>query len=180
MATARTVTQVIQATLRVLGILAAGETVNANDTTTGLEALQDLISSWSGIGLTVPYVTSESQTLTGSKASYTIGENGSPDWSTVRPLSIDGAFIRDSSGYDHPVKIIGEREYRQFVSKTTESRPDRLYYAPTNPNGTIYLWTVPSSAEDLYISTRKPLTDPAQLTDNLQLQPGSRGTRIWP
>jgi hypothetical protein len=167
MATSRTVTQIIQAALRVLGVLAAGETVSTNDTGTGLTVLQDLVSEWSGEGLTIPYETAEAITLVGSQASYTVGQTGTPDLTTVRPINITDAFIRDSSNYDHPVKVVSFEEYNRITSKTTEERPSLLTYVPTAPNGTVYVWPTPSTAESLYIVSRKPLTDPAQLTDDV-------------
>lgn len=167
MATARTVTQLIQTALRRLGVLAASETVDSNDTATGLIVLQDLVSEWSGENLVIPSEADETITLVADKGSYTIGENGTPDKSTTRPLRINSAYVTDSDSYNHPVEILTKRQYDDIPDKTQTGRPFNLYYNPTVPNGTIYLFYVPDTAETLHIVSYKPLTDPAQLTDNL-------------
>jgi hypothetical protein len=168
MATARTVTQVIQAALRRIAVLDPGVTVDTNDTTTGLEAFQDLISELASEDMMIPSIAIESFDLVADQASYTIGEDGTPDKSTRRPEDIVGAYIRDSSDYDYPVDIVGEADYRQYRDKSLSGRPDKLWYNPTVPNGTIYLWQVPDTVETLYIQSYKPLTDPAQLSDELE------------
>lgn len=168
MATARTVRDLITASLVKLGVYGAGETVSAEDMQHGLDALQDLLAEWSDGGLMVPSVVQEAITLVVGQESYAVGENGSPDLDTVRPEQITGAFVRDSSDYDHPVKIISERGYQLFIDKSgSTARPSRLWYNPTAPNGTVYVWPPPSAAEALWISSIKPFTEPSSLTQNM-------------
>ena len=114
MAVARTVKQAIEASLRVIGILGATESITTHDENIGFAVLQDLISEWSGQGLMIPHYTPDIITLVVSQSDYYIGENGTPDLNTVRPIRIDSAFVRDSSNYDHPVKIIGKIDYIIF------------------------------------------------------------------
>ena len=147
MATARTVRQLIESALKLCNVYEIGNTLQAKDTSNALRVLQDVIAEHCG-DMSVPMVVQEAITLVVSKNSYTIGEYGSPDKNTQRPEQIIGAWVRDSSNYDYPVRIIGEKAYRKIVSKTTETRPDRLWYNPTSPNGTIYVWCTPSAAED--------------------------------
>ena len=166
MATARTVTELIQAALRKINVLAAGETVKAADTTTGLEALQDIVSAL-GMDM-IPFVTIINFDLTASKNRYSIGEEATRFWEAVRPERITGAYIRDSNDYDHPLNIISEQQYNAINAKsTTERRPTDLWYNPTVPNGAIYLWPTPAEVEELHIITDTPFTDPAQLSDEL-------------
>ncbi len=166
MATARTVTELIQAALRKIKVLGAGDTVKAADTTTGLEALQDIVSAL-GIDM-IPFQTIISFAFASSSSSYTIGEQGSPDKNTTRPEKINGAYIRDSSGYDHIVRIISEREYRKISDKSvTEGRPTVLWYNPTAPNGTVYVHPIPTEGETFILVVDSPFTDPAQLADEL-------------
>jgi len=168
MATARTVTQLLQSALKVLGVYAPGETPAAEDLATAKMALQDLLAEWSDGGLVVPSIVWEAITLVVDQNSYTVGENGSPDLSTVRPEQIIGAFVRDSSNYDYPVTIIGERAYRVITAKSGSSgRPDKLWYNPTAPNGTIYVYLKPSSTDSLYICSIKPFKEPSSLTESL-------------
>jgi len=166
MATARTVRQVIEGALRIVGAIAQGETPEADDINTALKVLQDLLAEWSDGGLMVPCYVKEEFDLTARQTSYTIGENGAPDFNTVRPEQIIGAYIR-SGNYDYPVKIIDERAYRNISNKSTEGRPGQLWYNAGAPNGTIYLWYTPGSDYPLWITSVKPFTEPTNLAENL-------------
>ena len=177
MATARTVTQVIQSSLRKLGVLAAGETVNDNDTSTGLEALQDIVSELGMKNITIPSTSDESITLVSEQSEYTIGDAlespaDQPDLDTTRPEQIISAYIRDSSGYDYPVEIFSKAQYDSILDKDLAGRPSALYYNPTAPYGTAYLWTVPDTEETLHFVSFKPLTDPASLSEDLLITTG--------
>lgn len=166
MATTRTVRQLLERSLRLIGALAIGETPEAAQTQTALQVLQDLIAERAG-SLFVPIVVQEAITLVSAQASYTVGENGTPDLNTQRPEQIKDAWVRDSSNNDYPVRIIGEVDYNAIRDKTISERPEKLWYNPTAPNGTIYTWPVAVVAESLYISSIKTLTEPTSLTQNL-------------
>jgi hypothetical protein len=115
-----------------------------------------MLKSWSADGINLHYRVSENFTLTAGDGSYTIGSGA--DFNTARPNEIEQAFIRDSGGSDHPLKIRPISEYWALGNKSSTTRPTRLYYDPTYANGTIYFNTLPSEAEDLYLISQKPLT----------------------
>lgn len=167
MATSRTVRQLIESVLWIVGAYAPGESLKSKDTSTALRVMQDLLAEWSDGGLIVPSIVQEPITLVIGQASYTVGEDGSPDLDTVRPEQIIGAWVRDSSNYDHPVGIIDERRYRLITSKTTSSRPTGIWYNATAPNGTVYAYPTPNAGESLYISSIKPFKEPTKLTEDL-------------
>jgi len=159
---------VIRAALRAMGVLAAGETMPSADGETGLEAMQMIVGSWAAEGLMVPYETEEALDLTAGTASYTIGSGET--WDSIKPERVLGAFVRDSSGYDYPVRVVSEPEYRAHTDKTMQSRPYELYYRPGNTTGTVYLYPTPDdSTEDLYLVSLKTLTEPTGLTTTLAM-----------
>ena len=120
----------------------------------GLEALNNMISSWSAEGLLVPYNTIESFALTVGKSTYTIGSGG--EFDTVRPLRIIDAFIRDSNSDDYPVDVSMTRvEYNAITQKDAEARPTRLYFDPQYPKGKIYFNYEPDTAERYILRPRK-------------------------
>ena len=166
MATTRTVRQLIETSLKRCGVFEIGETPESEIMANSLQVLQDLLAERAG-DFFVSYVVQEAITLVNAQNSYTVGEDGSPDLNTQRPEKILGAFIRDSNNHDYPVKVIGEKAYRLIASKTTAARPEKIWYNPTAPNGTIYTWGTPTSAESLYISSLKTLTEPTSVTQNL-------------
>lgn len=161
MATAQTI---IDSALRKCGIGSPSSTQRTN----GLEALNDMISSWSAESLIIPYNTTEALTLVVGKASYTIGSAG--DFNTVRPLRIINAFIRDANNDDHPVDVtMTEAEYNAIVEKDADERPTKLYYDPQYSLGKIYFNYEPATAETLYLISEKAITELAALSTTVSL-----------
>ena len=166
MATNRTVSDLIRAVVNVLGLYAPSEALIADDQSVILDAIQDLLAEWSDAGLIVPCLTTEPVTLVVAKASYTIGQSGSPDLNTVRPENIIGAYVR-SGTTDNSVEIIGKTAYDAISDKTSAGRPDKLYPSYSAPNMTIYLYPVPDAIESLYITSHKPFTEPTLYSEQL-------------
>jgi len=161
MATAKTITD---AAYRLNSILFS----STNQDDNALEALNNMISSWSAEGLLVPYNTTETFTLTIGKSTYTIGSGG--DFNTVRPLRIIDAFIRDSGSNDHSVDVSMTRiEYNAIVQKDAKARPTRLYFDPQYPKGKIYFNYEPDTAETLYLTSEKTITEFAALSTTVDL-----------
>ena len=158
---------ILQGALRVVGVGQTGETYAASDLAVAYEALKLILQEWSDAGVMVPAVVQEAITLVGTQSSYTVGANAAADLNTPRPEQIIGAWVRDASNYDHRVRIIGEAAYRKLMSKSSVGRPDQLWYNPTAPYGTVYVWQTPSAAESLYISSLKPFALPASQAEDL-------------
>lgn len=133
----------------------------------GLEDLNNLISSLNAEGLMIPSVTKVSHTLVAGTNNYTIGTGA--DINTTRPMSIGSAFIRDSNNYDHYVDIKAIEEYARISVKTTQGRPDRLYYNPAYSLGKIYLYLTPDTAEDLHMDLIVPLAEISAVGDTVDL-----------
>lgn len=164
----RTVNDLVRAVLRKNGVYNPAETPTAADTSTTLEAIQDLLAEWSGEGLMVPAVTQESFTLIPGQATYTVGKEGSPTLNTVRPVQITSFFVRDHGNYDFVGRIIGERGYNQLLAKfNLRGRPDRLWPQFTVPNVTFHVYPVPVVAESLHFSAIKPFNEPTELVEDL-------------
>lgn len=164
------VSKIIGAALRKIGAIASGETATAAELADSLEALQVMFRSWSADGLVIFSSAHESHTLVGGTASYTMGTSGDID--TVRPNTLTGASILDSSGITHAVDIISEAEYRGISSKTTGGRPLYLYPQYAYPLVTLKLYPVPSSAETLNLESLKPFTETSSFalsTDEIQM-----------
>jgi hypothetical protein len=177
MATAQTL---INRALRIIGVIGAGQTPAAEDSADALVALNSLIESQSINGATIFDTPLRSITLVNGQASYTIGTNGTPDLTATRPMEIVGAYVRQNSS-DYPVVLIDEATYDSYTTKTTttSSLPDRLWYDKTVPNGTIYLWPVPSAANTLYIRCQEVFTSFAALSTAVTLPPGYERWLVW-
>lgn len=168
MATVRTVYELIADALSLAGHYSPGEAIAAEDSDLALRLLQDLLAEWQGNGLLVPSLVTEAINLQVGKINYLVGQSAGMDLDTIRPDQIIGAYVRDSSSYDHPVNIIGERDYRRLAMKSTSSgRPTILWPNYTAPNMTIYVYPAPDVIESLYIQSIKPATDPSLLTQDM-------------
>lgn len=169
----------INQSLRVLGVIGAGETPAAEDSDIALTALNGILTSLSLQRLSIYADVLESKVLTPGQASYTIGTNGSPDWNTARPNAIIYAFIRMGVN-DYPCEIVDQDTYDGYVQKSTSSNlPNRLFYDKTYPNGTIKLLPTPSQANTLYIRSMKLLESFASLSDTVDLPSGYERMLKW-
>ncbi len=157
-----TALQIISAALRINGKLAAGVSAAGADAVDGLEALRIFIREL-GPGM-VNVSTVDTHALSAGTESYTIGATGTIV--TTRPDQIIAAYVA-SGGLDHPVSVIGEKEYSEISQKDLGyDWPTKLWYSPGYPNGTIYLW--PPGGGTLTIHSSKPLSDPTLLTTSIQ------------
>jgi len=152
-----------------LGVLKAGGTPSSANQTDCLRKLNSMLSLWSTSSLLVPFRTQVSHTLTGAQ-SYTIGSGG--DINTTRPTFIDSAFVT-YLGNDFPVEVLRDRtEYDGIALKTTTGIPRAIYYEPSVPLGTLYVYYVGDSSYTLYLNTRGQLTQFATISTDVDLAPG--------
>jgi hypothetical protein len=70
------------------------------------------------------------------------------------------------------MEIIDRDAWYRIADKTIQGIPDRLYYDPATPLGTINLYYAPGSTYTLYIGVLSPFTEVAALTDSLAYPPG--------
>lgn len=160
-----TAQQLITQALLNAGAIGAEQTATDTDLQDGLLRLRSMLRAWSAGGQMVYAVTQDSHALTSGTQNYTIGSGATID--TARPVRIKGAFVRDSNGTDHLLEIIDESKYRGLGTKGLGyTYPAYLYYNPTYPLGTIYLY--PPGGGTLYIDSLKPLTDPTTLTGDVE------------
>lgn len=162
-----TAESIIRRAMRLLNVLAAGETPGANEKTDALDAMNSMLDAWRNESLMVYALRDEALMLTGA-ASYTIGDGG--DLNTARPVKIETAFYR-ANGFDYPVRIADALAWARIASKSTSSGvPDWLYYAPDYPAGHLYMNPNPPNGE-LHLVTWTPLTSFAA-SDPVALPPG--------
>ena len=153
-----------------IGALAGGEVPNATDSQRVLRALNDLLETWGVQRLNVWSLTKESLSLTGAQ-SYTIGQDGSPDFNTVRPLKLDQSTYFTVGGQDFPVSILTRDEYMAYPLKSTQGYTlEGIYLDDAYPNATLY--TYPCVTGTLNLSSWKPLSAISTLQTTLSFPPG--------
>jgi len=169
-----TVSELLRDALEELGVIAAGESLSSANADYALRKLHRMLDNWNAEGSAVYVDLPAEYTLTPSLNPHTIGPSGATFTVTQRPERILSANLK-YAGSDVRTPINADRDvewYQALPTPEIESAvPTDLYYAPTWPNGSIYLWPVPSTAHTLEILTRIVLSQPA-LTDTFTMPPG--------
>ncbi len=158
-----TAEMVISAAYRKNGVLEP----SALQTNYAMSDLINMLASWSADGLIVPFSVFENFTLTAGQAIYTIGEEGTEDFDTARPIRILNAYIKENN-IDYGIEVDMTRtEYAEISLKETETFPSRLYYDPQFPSAKIKFNAEPDTTYAFYLISEKPLALPTTLTTTL-------------
>ena len=166
-----TAQQVINRSLRILGVIGAGETATGDDSSDALTVLNQMLQSLSLQGLSAYRCPQETFNLVVGQSSYTVGPSGAA-LVTTRPLSILDGFVR-LNGIDYPVMFVDAPTYDSYAKKDVQTNlPDRVFYDPTLTNGTFYFYPQPSQANAFYFRSWKVLESFAGLSEEVDLPQG--------
>jgi hypothetical protein len=166
-----TAADLIRRSLKLLSVLAAGESMSAEDAADGLVELNLLLGSWANERLLVHGVRRATYTLTPSLSPHTVGSGGT--FSTTRPLRIDRAGIISAGETEEtPLHILTDAQYAAIGNKAqTDSAPDRLWMEQTYPTAKLWLWPVPTTAATLVLYAWSRITELAA-ADSVSLPDG--------
>jgi hypothetical protein len=163
----------INGAMRLIGMLAEGESPSAAASADALVAMQQMIDSWSTERLAV-YTTQEQVfTWPASQLSRTLGPTG--DFIGNRPILLDDStyFVDASSGISYGIKIINQQQYDGIAVKTvTSSFPQVLWINTNYPNVDLHVYPVPTRALEWHFISVDPLDQPATLSTALTFPPG--------
>jgi len=163
---------IIKRALRLLGVVAAGESPGDEETEDGLIALNSMIDSWTAQGLPCYQQINNTFPTTAGKSYYTIGPDTSADFNTTRPMQITSAVYR-SGITDYVLEQMTNRQYQGIADKATAStHPHYFMYTPAQPFGIVYLYPVPVSTGSITISQLKQLARFVTLEDVVNVPPG--------
>ncbi len=171
-----TALDIITKAMQKAGILTKSEAPSSDEASDGLDALNDMLSSWSNESMLIHARSTENFSITSGTAAYTIGPSATFD--TTRPVFIADAFVRDSSGTDTYVQIITQETYDTISDKDTQGTPNRLVYNNGFPQGTITVYPVPSTTYTLFILSEKQLVE-FTLNEVVSLPPGWKRALIY-
>jgi len=158
---------IIKGSLRALGRIGRGRDMTGEQAADGLEILNQLLASWNGENLMLPFRTTETLTYASSKNEYTIGSGG--DFNTVRPIQILDGYHQDSNGNSYSMEIMSFRRYQDIAYKSISTYPDRLYYESVYPLGRIFFDYQPTTDLTLYLTSMKEITAFADLDTTIGL-----------
>lgn len=174
-----TVRDILSEALEELGVVQQGDALSDNDANAALRRYNRLLDAWNaerGAVYADQFVT---YTLTPALSPHTIGPTGT-FVVTQRPVSIEGANLWLGSSPNAKVPIyLRDAEWwnSQTVPALSTAIPTDLFYDPTWPNGSLYLWPVPSAAKQIELWTRIVLAQ-VGLNDTFTLPPGYRRAHV--
>lgn len=163
----------INGSLRLLGVLAEGETPSSETSQDALVAMNQMIQSWNTERLAVFSTQDQVVTWPPSTISRTFGPTG--DIVANRPIAIDDStYFRDpASGISYGLKLINQQQYNGIAVKTvTSTYPQVLWVNMTYPNIEMYVYPVPTKVLEFHVVSVEELTQPANLATDLAFPPG--------
>lgn len=163
----------INGSLRLLGVLAEGETPSAETAQDALAAMNQMIQSWNTERLAVFSTQDQVVTWPPSTRLRTFGPTG--DIVANRPIAIDDStYFRDpATGISYGLKLINQQQYNGIAVKTvTSTYPQVLWVNMTYPDIEMYVYPVPTKVLEFHIVSVDELTQPANLATDLAFPPG--------
>ena len=172
-----TVLQLIERSLRRLGVLDNGEDPTSDEVSDGIDVLNDLLYSIASQRWGVHTISLLNHTLTSGTDEYSIGSAGTI--AETRPVRILSAFLRRDD-VDYPVNI-RSREYMDArFDKTVTGVVRDLYYEPTYPTGTVTLYPIPDNSSDvIYFRAWQPIATYSASGTTIDLPPEYHSWLIW-
>ncbi len=158
---------IIKRALRLIGVIAQGETPTADQTTEAAFALNSLVKAWQADGMPLWALKTYAVPLTATIGNYRIGIGQTV--AVAKPLKVLQAWNHNpTSNVDIPMRIITKQEYNILGNKTSAGNPIQIYYDPQTSYGDLYVYPVPSTSDasnTINIVYQRPFDDFDASTD---------------
>ena len=168
-----TAAELINGSLRLLGVLAEGEEPSVAVMQDSIMAMNQMIQSWDTERLSVFSTQDQVFTWPAYTMSRTIGPTG--DFVGNRPIEVDDAtYFKDpSSGLSFGIKIINQQQYDGIAFKTvTSTYPQVMWINNTFPDMEITVYPVPIKALEWHIISVETLTEVSSVATDMYFPPG--------
>jgi hypothetical protein len=162
----------INRALRLLGVLAEGETPSASVSQDSLVALNQMIDSWNTERLSVFSTQDQVFVWPAGEINRTLGPTG--DFVGNRPILLDDStYYVGNNGVSYGIKFINQQQYDGIAVKTvTSTFPQVIFVNNTFPNIDMFVYPKPTQALTWHFISVEELTQPATLATNLTFPPG--------
>ncbi len=170
---ATTAGDLITGALRLIGVVAEGESPSPESATDALTAMNQMIESWNTERLSVYATQDQVFSWPAAVISRTMGPTG--NFVGNRPILIDDStYFKDpSTGVSYGLKLINQQQYNGIALKTVQSTyPQVMWVNMTYPDIDIYIYPVPTRVLEFHIVSVEELTQPAILATLLSFPPG--------
>ena len=134
----------INRALRLLGILAEGETPSAAMSQDALMAMQQMIESWNTERLSVFCTQEQVFTWPSGLISRTLGPTG--NFVGLRPILLeDSTYFRAPNNVSYGIKFINQQQYNGIAVKTvTSTYPQVIFVNMTFPDVEMFIYPRPT------------------------------------
>jgi hypothetical protein len=164
---------IINGSLRLLGVLAEGEVPSAETSQDALRAMNQMLDSWSTERLSVFSTQDQLFTWPAGQLSRTMGPTG--DFIGNRPVLLDDStYFRDpGTGVSYGIKFINQQQYNGIAVKTvTSTYPQVIFVNMTFPDIEMYIYPRPTRDLEWHFISVEELSQPASLATVLYFPPG--------
>ena len=163
----------INRALRLLGVLAEGETPSAAVSTDALTALNQMIDSWNTERLSIFNTIDQTFTWPAGEIQRHLGPTG--DFVGVRPVLLDDStYYRDpGTNVSFGIKFINQQQYDGIAVKTvTSTYPQVMWINMEYPNIQMTIYPKPTRELEWHFISVQELDQPATLATQLTFPPG--------
>ena len=163
----------INRALRLLGVLAEGETTSASVSQDSLMAMNQMIDSWNTERLSVFCTQDQTFTWPAGQITRTLGPSG--NFIGLRPVLLDeSTYYRDAStNVSFGIKFINQQQYNGIAVKTvTSTYPQVIFVNMGFPNVTMTVYPQPTRDLEWHFISVQKLDEPATLATDLLFPPG--------
>jgi len=165
--------QQICGALRLIGMLAEGETPSNETANDALTALNQMIDSWNTERLAVFSTQDQIFLWPPGELNRTLGPSG--DFVGNRPVLLDDAtYFRDpQTNVSYGIKFINQQQYDGIAVKTvTSTYPQVIFVNMTYPDIDMFIYPKPLRELEWHFISVEELTQPATLATSLTFPPG--------
>ena len=165
--------EIINGSLRLLGVLAEGEVPSAETSQDALSAMNQMIESWNTERLSIFSTQDQVYTWPAGALSRTLGPSG--DFVGNRPVLLDDStYYKDpGTGVSYGIKFINQQQYDGIAVKTvTSTYPQVMFINMTYPDIDLYVYPKPTRDLEWHFISVEELTQPADLSTTLSFPPG--------
>jgi hypothetical protein len=166
----------LSSSLRLIGVLASGESPSATQGSDGLTILNQMVEAWGIEHLNIFTLTRTTFSLVPGTQAYTVGTGGTFNMS--RPIRIDYVSIlilnNPAQPLELPLEMYNDDQWQQEIpiKAITTTYPTIVYDDGGFPLRTLSFWPVPTVANQVILGTWTALNSFPNLVTDVTFPPG--------
>lgn len=169
-----TARDIIYKAFYMLGVTDFGEVANGEDTSNALSILNEILESWSGGGVIIPYLNQVNFMLKQGKSEYVLGKTDGADVNSLKIAQLVSINFRyDNTVY--PVNILSQNVYYENLRVVNlTSLPFNAFLQNTVYDSRLIFYPIPNKDYECYVRA-KFVFDDIELDDRLdEIPPHAR------